>query len=185
MLRPSIVWSDAAALALCLSTGVAVVPAAAQGPPPDLASLAALASPAVYVEDTGGVERFGQLVRVDPDALVLLVNGAQVRIPATGIARVRTRGDSLRNGALIGAGIGATLGVYSARFLCDGCVGQQVAFTIYSTAIYAAIGTAFDALHTGRRTVYRRPRSVASVRLGVGGGPRGEPAVHAGLAVGW
>ena len=185
MPRPSIAWSAGlATLTLCL--GLAV-PSAAQGPtgpPPDLASLV---SPTVYVDQVSGEEALGRIVRVEPEAIVLSTGGVEHRIPLAEVRRVQVRGDSLRNGAVAGALVGLAGGLLTTRLWdCgSGCAGQKTLFLAYSSAIYAAIGTAFDAMHTGRRTVYRRPKALPMLRFGAGAGPRGEAAAVAGLGVAW
>ena len=60
----------------------------------------------VYVTDDAGRQTEGKLLRLDTDALVLLVNGTEQRFEAARVQRIDKRGDSLRNGALIGAAIG-------------------------------------------------------------------------------
>ena len=68
----------------------------------------------VYVVDDAGVETTGKLLRIDPDAVVLLVGGAERRVEAPHVRRIDKRGDSLKNGAWIGAVIGAAFGALGA-----------------------------------------------------------------------
>jgi hypothetical protein len=120
--------------------------------------------PTVYVLDDTGVETPGKLLRLNPDSLVLLVDGAERRFEAAHVKRLQKRGDSLRNGALIGAIVGAALGVVVGGFAdCPGddpgggCAGSRAALFLVSTGVYAAIGTGIDALIAGRTTLYEAP----------------------------
>jgi hypothetical protein len=173
-------------LTFCLAFGSA--PAAAQAPaglPPELLGLAL--PPTVYVDHVSGEESLGRIVRVDADAIVLATAGVEHRIAMAEVRRVQVRGDSLRDGAVAGALVGLAAGLLSTGLWdCDGpCAGQKTVVLAYSSAVYAAIGTAFDAMHTGRRTVYRRPKGRPVVRAGVGRGPRGEAAALGAVGVDW
>jgi hypothetical protein len=122
----------------------------------------------VYVLDDAGVETSGKLLRLNPDSLVLLVDGAERRFEAARVARIQQRGDSLRNGAIIGAIVGVAIGIVTAG-LADcpgdhpggGCPGSRAALFVVSTGVYAAIGTGIDALIPGRATVYEAPKRAA------------------------
>lgn len=118
----------------------------------------------VYVLDDTGVETSGRLLRLNPDSLVLLVDDAERRFEAARVRRIQKRGDSLRNGALIGAIVGVAMGLVGAGISdCPGddpggsCSGTRVALFLFSTGVYAAIGTGIDALVQGRTTLYAAP----------------------------
>lgn len=96
----------------------------------------------VYVLDDTGQETTGELLRLDADGLVLLVEGAELRFEAEQAIRLDRRGDSLKNGLLIGAAIGAVLGLVSDAGPLLGAVG------------FAGIGLGIDALNQGRITLY-------------------------------
>ena len=120
----------------------------------------------VYVLDETGTETAGRLVRLTPDSLVLLVDGAERQFAAARVRRIQKRGDSLRNGALIGAVVGVGIG-FLAGGIADcgrddpdgGCPGTRVAAVLVSTGVYAAIGAGIDALIPGRTTLYEAPPS--------------------------
>ena len=57
--------------------------------------LAASGLSTVYVLDDGGVETSGKLLRLNPDALVLLVGGAERRFEAARVRRIQQRGRRL------------------------------------------------------------------------------------------
>jgi hypothetical protein len=118
----------------------------------------------VYVLDDTGIEISGKILRLNPDSLVLLVGAAEHRFDAARVRRIERRGDSLRNGALIGAVVGAAMGLIVAGISdCPGndpggsCPGTRAAAFLFSTGVYAAIGTAIDALVVGRTTLYEAP----------------------------
>jgi hypothetical protein len=149
--------------------------------------LAASGLSTVYVLDDAGVETSGKLLRLNPDALVLLVGGAERRFEAARVRRIQQRGDSLRNGALIGALVGVVIGIVTAGISdCPGstaggsCPGSRATLFVVSTGVYAAIGTGIDALIPGRTTLYEAPALPPSAgREGsVLPAHRGRPAVN-------
>jgi hypothetical protein len=95
---------------------------------------------------------------------VLLVGDAERRLDAARVRRIDKRGDSLRNGAIIGALVGVGLGVLVAGMSdCPGddpggsCPAARAVGFLVSTGVYAAIGTGIDALVVGRTTLYKAP----------------------------
>jgi len=120
----------------------------------------------VYVLDDSGAETSGKLLRLNPDSLVLLVDGHERQFESARVARIQKRGDSLRNGAIIGAVVGVALGVVTAGISdCPGdhpgggCPGSRAALFLVSTGVYSAIGTGIDALIPGRTTLYEAPKT--------------------------
>lgn len=149
---------------LCLTIlAVTVIPTAlfAQETPQGWPGFDASGLSTLYVLDDTGSETAGRLLRLEPDSLVLFVNGAERRFDASRVRRIEKRGDSLRNGALIGAVVGAVLGLLNAGFSdCSGnnpsgpCPGTRAAGFLLSTGMFAAVGTGIDALVTGRTKLY-------------------------------
>ena len=97
---------------------------------------------------------------------MLLVDGAERRFETARVARIQKRGDSLRNGAIIGAVVGVAMGIITAGISdCPGdhpgggCPGSRAALFLVSTGVYSAIGTGIDALIPGRTTLYRGAES--------------------------
>ena len=136
----------------------------AQGTMQSWPELDVTALPTVYVRDDAGGETVGRLLRIDSDALVLQVDGSERRFEAARVTRIQKRGDSLRNGAIIGALVGAGIGVFAAGIAdCPGshrggeCPGARVAGFLGATVVYAGIGAGIDALVVGRTTVYEVP----------------------------
>jgi hypothetical protein len=132
------------------------------------------ALPTVFVRDVAGTETQGKLLRLDDDVIVVLVDGQRRQFELSGVASVQKRGDSVRNGAIVGAAIGFGLGFLTSD-LAD-CqtpegygqchTGARVAFTAMSTAIYGLLGAGIDALVPGRTTLYQRPVGAGSAPAG-------------------
>lgn len=115
----------------------------------------------------GGSEFKGYLLELGPRTLKLLIDGHRVELPLDDVRRVETGGDSLKNGALIGALIG---GLWCAIVCGQGLddTTQLPAAVAVSAAFWAAVGAGIDATIPGRTTIYRRP----SAQLRGGGGAR-------------
>jgi hypothetical protein len=131
--------------------------------------------PTVYVLDDTGTETAGKLLHLNPDSLVLLVGDTERRFEEGRIRRIQGRGDSVRNGLIIGAVIGAATGLIGAGVAdCPGedpgghCPGSRIALGLFSTGVYAAIGTGIDALISGRTTLYEAPIPPSSRMRGQG-----------------
>jgi hypothetical protein len=109
----------------------------------------------VYVRNINGAEIRGQLLRLGPDTLSLLDEGTVRDVRLADVARIESRGDSVKNGAIIGAAI---LGGWCA-LICpqglDGYAGQFAYVLAINTALGAAIGAGIDAMHVGRTTIYQ------------------------------
>jgi hypothetical protein len=127
----------------------------------------------VYVLDTAGAETSGKLLRLNPDSIVLLVGGAERQFETARVARIQKRGDSLRNGAIIGAVVGVAIGIITAGISdCPGdqpgggCPGSRAALFLVSTGVYSAIGTGIDALIPGRTTLYEAPKAPSAADHG-------------------
>ena len=140
----------------------------------------------VYVLDDQGMETMGKLLRLDVDSIVLVDGGGEHRFEAARVRRIQRQGDSLRNGALTGALVGAGIGSITAGIMdcpaaAENCAGARVAGFLVSTAVYAAIGTAIDALIKGRTTLYKAPRTTAGAKAGLSISP--EYGVRAALHV--
>lgn len=148
-----------AILVVALAPGVV----SAQGTTQSWPGLAVESSKVSVLDDTG-VETSGKLLRLDTDALVLLVGKTERRFEAARVKRIDKRGDSLRNGVIIGAIAGAAVGLLGAG-LADcpgaspsgGCPGFRTAGVLVSGAFYAGVGAFIDARVAGRTTVYEAP----------------------------
>ena len=153
-------------VAACFST-----PASAQSPDVALTGLFP-----VYVLDRTGEETKGRLVSLTGSAVVLQMDSATRTFNLTDVVRVDRRGDSLKNGAIIGAVFGGAVGILTAAGLADcpsaqsSCPGARVAMPIISTGVWSAIGAGIDALIQGR-TLLWKPGSSPSARQSSGSGP--------------
>ena len=126
------------------------------------------------VTDEAGARVQGKLIRLSASSLVLDVPNAPREFLEWEVDRIEQRGpDSLKNGALIGLGIGAGFG--AAALAASGADTRFVAMAalLYS-GIGAGIGSGLDALIEGRRLIYAgSPASRTTVNLlSVPSGPR-------------
>lgn len=119
----------------------------------------------VDVVDRQGKMMRGDFVRADGEGLLLTTygGGEGLRIPASDVATVtRHGGDSLWNGALIGAGVGligaidvyANPNAWDCRRSDDGC---KAGFAAVSMVLYTGGGMLIDRMIKGRELVYRAP----------------------------
>ena len=132
----------AIAIAVVLTAGSA---AAQEAKPRDLARVF------VQVADQGE-EMAGHLLSLGPSGVTLLVDGVRRQVPLESVLRVQTRGDSLWNGALIGAAVGAVAFALVASEYGDAVIPGA----LLGTALYASVGASVDALIPGRTTIYRK-----------------------------
>jgi hypothetical protein len=146
---------------LVLALVAAITPAAhvyAQQEPARHLDRPALSLGQVYVEEDSGIETRGRVIRFDASMIeVRAADGEVRRFDMDHVRRISTRGDSLKNGATIGAAVGFVMGVLAAGF-SDGCngTGQQLTMVALGTVTYASIGTALDATIQGRTVIYQR-----------------------------
>ncbi len=116
----------------------------------------------IWVTDTTGRELRGRLERLSTDELVLKTTGVDT-FAAPDVRRIRARDrDSLKNGALIGLGVGGAMG----SAWCIGAIADDSGdidaraecaegFTVFP-GLGALIGLAVDAVIPGRmRVVYQ------------------------------
>jgi hypothetical protein len=123
----------------------------------------------IYVTDDAGRRTEGKLLRFEPESVVMLVEGAEQRFDAARVRRIDRRGDSLKNGAWIGAALGVLFGSITAGISdCPGddpgggCTGFRIGAVASALGIYTAIGVGVDALIVGRTRVFEASRQVAA-----------------------
>jgi hypothetical protein len=137
---------------------VVVVSLQAAEPSRDLATLSRLSGQLVYVQDRSGRETLARVLRSNDSDPVVTVAGIEQAIPVDRIAKVLMSGDSRRNVAWWGGGLGFLSGVLSTQGLsCSDCPGRATAQVLFSTGAGLAIGSWIDARHVGRTEVYRAP----------------------------
>jgi hypothetical protein len=148
----------------------------------------------VVVIDDQGRELAGKIDRVGADSLRLLVRDQPTDVRLADIVRIDRPPDTLANGAGIGFGVGAVLGLTAlaledARacdpgvwFDCsDPSIASYVLVPLVTGGLGTAIGVGIDALVRRDRTIYQRGRTVrTTVVPAIGHGMRGVV-----LAVSW
>ena len=145
--------------------------------------------PLLYVTDVDGTQTKGRLRRVDPTSITLDSPLGETSIERQKVLSIHRRGDSILNGAVIGALVGATLGGLA---LADGGCGALLSpYKRCSTlefagamgitgGIGAGIGVGIDAIFRGRTQIYPRKNDL------MGSTMRVVPAVshrHASISV--
>lgn len=115
--------------------------------------------PTVYVTDRTGQETRGKLVSFTESAIALEVNGATRTFTADEVSLIERRGDSLKNGTIIGLVFGGVAGVLAGGLAdCSegrgGCAGARVAGTLLAVGFYAAVGAGIDAAIPGRTRIW-------------------------------
>src|SRR5215203_3116834 len=169
-----------AAAAICAVLGTS---AHAQGVATDLNQvqvLVKLGESLTVIDNTGHRAR-GRLTQLDASALELeFPNKDRRQFTAATIATIeKRRGDSLKNGALIGliigGGIGVWAGIDDAHYQQDLYGGasnytgasagrEALGFGLFYAGVGAAIGTGIDALIHGNRVIYdATPRTTVSI----------------------
>jgi hypothetical protein len=114
----------------------------------------------VYVTDALGSETKGKLLSWIGSEIVLETgDGSRTYKPGEAV-RMDLRGDSLKNGALVGLGVGLAMGGLAAAG-CD-CGGGDAAIVVFSAAFYTFVGVGIDALVPGRTPLWNAgPRRTA------------------------
>ena len=120
----------------------------------------------VFVTDGAGQQTVGVFAKVSDSTLSLLVEGQIRELPATEVREIARQGDSLLNGFLIGAGIGAVL--EAAAFAeCDEvfeeCLHPAAAAAV-GGVVFGGIGALIDHFIKGRTTVFRVKRTALRFR---------------------
>jgi hypothetical protein len=112
----------------------------------------------VFITDASGRETAGTFARVSDSALSLMVDGQLRDLPAADVREISKRGDSVKNGFLIGAAIGATVGA-AAYSSCDdiyeGECMHPAGAALMGGLVYGGIGALIDHFVKGRTVVFR------------------------------
>jgi hypothetical protein len=122
----------------------------------------------VRIADATGRETSGKLADLSPTGLALLVDGERREFDAGDVSTVRQRrDDSFANGAKIGFGIGAGIGllggVAMASVYDEIGPAQIIAISFMYGALGAGMGVGMDALITREQVIYaaRTPTTAA------------------------
>jgi hypothetical protein len=115
--------------------------------------------------DSGEVVR-GRIVDLSTDSLSILTpDNRRVQLPLGRILRIEARGDSVKNGAIIGAAVMAGLSLFACQGLDSGGA-QCVTAAAVNIAFGGAIGAGIDAMNGGRSTLYSRPAPIKPATAG-------------------
>jgi hypothetical protein len=109
----------------------------------------------IYVEDRAFRETLARLVAASDGELIVLVGGVEARLPVGGIRRVSVRGDSLRNGAWLGALAGIVPGIFGCQGASSDC--SVAGMLVVAVGAYSALGAWIDSRRVGRTVVYEAP----------------------------
>lgn len=147
-----------------LATGLLALassaPALAGQPARSMAALEERVKPGTEVDvvDRQGRIVRGQFARADGEGVLVTLYGSAEghRVPAAEVVSVTRAGDSLKNGALIGA-IGAFVDDGEATGCASTARGCKVGFAALSLGIYTGLGVLVDHLIKGHEVVYRAP----------------------------
>lgn len=104
----------------------------------------------------------GRLLRLGPDTIQLIATTGERRaLPIDTVSRIDVDGDSVKNGALIGA---AALGIPAAFVTRGELVNRHQATVVVAlNVLYGALlGAGIDALHRGRTSIYKRDAGQAA-----------------------
>ena len=128
----------------------------------------------VTVTDAHGEDLEGRIIDLSPSTLALEITGNRRYLGAADVSSIRQRRrDPLRNGTLIGIGVGVIPGVLLSAMVHSyannegGSPGRAVATSmIFSLGVGAALGAGVDAMIQGSHVIYG-PTGAARKRLTV------------------
>jgi hypothetical protein len=147
--------------------------AEAQGVATSFEQLGVLVKPGdkITVVDVAGREAEGRIGKLSRDTLTLATPAGPRELGELDIGEIRQRrGDSLKNGAIIGAVAATAYYVTLGAILSnsdggDVIIGTAVAGGVISAGMGAAVGAGIDALITHQQVIYRK--SPRASRVGV------------------
>ena len=113
----------------------------------------------IFVTDASGNVTEGKVAGLSTSSLRLITKSTIKDWAESDVAKIRQwRHDSLKNGALIGTGIGLGVGILGAIAWCSNtwhnCAGEAAVFAAVYTGIGAGIGVGVDALIPAKQTVF-------------------------------
>jgi len=120
----------------------------------------------IFVSDGQGHETAGLFAKLSDSSVSVLVNGQLEEISVADIREIEKRGDSLLNGFLIGAAIGAGLEV-AAYASCDDAVSDCLnpgAAAAVGGGVFGAVGALIDHFIKGRTPVFRVKQTAVGIR---------------------
>jgi len=134
--------------------------------------------------DGSGRETAGVFAKVSDSNLSLLVDGQLQDLPVTDVRQSARRGDPVWNGFLIGAGIGAALGV--ATFVdCDELIYEECPHPATGGVVFGltfgGAGALIDHFIRGRTVVFRVKGTALRLRPDAAGGTAWRERVTGGF----
>lgn len=112
----------------------------------------------IFITDSAGKVTEGKVAGLSKSALRLTSKSATKDWAESDVLKIRQwRHDSLKNGALIGTGVGFGIGLASVLAFCDewvDCGGEAVGAVAIYTGIGAGVGLGIDALIPAKQTIY-------------------------------
>lgn len=113
---------------------------------------------AVIVHDTSSANEWhGVLTHLDAERATIIVGSEQRQLLLKDVLSIETEGDSVRNGAIIGAIVGTVF----CAMVCGQGLDDASSYPLVvaaNGAMIAAIGASIDAMIPGRTSLYRQPR---------------------------
>jgi hypothetical protein len=123
----------------------------------------------IFVTDATGNVTEGRVASLSRSALSLTSKTSTKDWSESEVSKIRQwRSDSLKNGALIGTGVGFGLSLAGAVIFCSefrGCGGEAAAIVAVYTGIGAGIGVGIDALIPSKQTVYLGGKAISLNRI--------------------
>jgi hypothetical protein len=168
---------------VCLFLCAGAMPVEAQEVASSFDQLAVLVKPGdkITVVDATGKEAKGRIEKLSRDTLILATSAGPRQFGEVEVTTIsQRRGDSLKNGAIIGAVAGTASFVTVGMLLRDSDGGDVIISTVVAGGVLfagmgAAAGIGIDALISRRQVIYQKPtgRSRVSVSPVFGHGRRG------------
>jgi hypothetical protein len=121
--------------------------------------------------DVNGRETKGRIGKLSRDALILVTSAGPRQLREVDVATIsQRRGDSLMNGAIIGAVAGTAYFITAAALLRDSDGGEVIVPTAIAGGVLfaglgAAAGVGIDALISRRQVIYQKPAGRSSVSV--------------------
>jgi hypothetical protein len=113
---------------------------------------------------SGEVVRGRMIDLSDASLAILTPDNRRIELPLARVLRIEAHGDSLKNGAAIGAAIMGGLSFFACQGYNSGV--QCAVGSVFNLGLGALIGAGVDALNGGRSVIYSRPpRQQPSVNL--------------------
>jgi hypothetical protein len=125
----------------------------------------------VTVVDVTGREADGRIAKLSRETLTLITDAGPRQFGDADVARIRQRrGDSLTNGAIIGAAAGTAYFLTMVALLGDSDGGEVIVSTavvggVLFAGMGAAAGVGIDSLITRRQVIYQKPAGETRVSV--------------------